>query len=335
MDPNLPSPTPQHSKNYLWLIILLSILSLLSTFIGGYYLNILLKSEVVVATPVPISERPEKNTIFLPGKQYFDDTVMAFTENEPRKILIATVTRQEKDNGVSYFDGTKWTRKVSVANHETSEIYTNNIVSSWKIDIDPSRVLKQSVSGKITLDQTNLDFNTGMITNNIGVRSLPGYTKFMSTGIGSLVINGVPNQVKILYDRIYSSNSKDIQFYDSPLGLTTHWVAFWDTTGNFFHVDSTTVDNPTQIYQTHQIGVKVDTRGGVFKTFLVEVQPSKENPPQTYTIKFGEPMNQILSFKSNSSLNKDPGNENNWFMSYGLGSVDGISGFGAIEYIHN
>lgn len=43
--------------------------------------------------------------------------------------------------------------------------------------------------------------------NEIGIRSLPGYTKFMSEGDGTIIINGEPFESYVLYTRIYSSNS--------------------------------------------------------------------------------------------------------------------------------
>lgn len=327
----------------------LFVLSVGSSFIGGFYVQKLLNTNEKIApsifpTPTAIthnSESPEINNNYVKDQQYFDDTIIAVTDNTPHKILIATATRQETQNGanqatrVSYFDGQKWTRKMLTKYYDTTAIYTNDIITTWKINIDPSRVLKQNVQGLIQIDQNTIDFDTSDITNNIGIRSLPGYTKFMSTGNGSLTIDGTHFNAKILYTRIYSNNSQEIQFYDTPFGLSTHWLAFWDNNGDFYHIDSTFVDNPTDKYQTHELGVVVDKDGRVSKTFDLKVESDSNNPPNTYQIQFGAPINQTLHFTTLSSINKAPSNSYSWFMSNGTGQIDNIEGFGLAEYIHN
>jgi len=329
--------------------IFLFALSVGCSFFGGFYVQKLLNTNEklvpsITAIPTKISyntESPEMNSDYIKDKQYFDDTIVAVTDNVPHKILVATATRQETQSGTnqatraSFYDGQKWIRKILTQHYDTSAIYTNDIITKWSITIDPSRVLKQSIQGTIRIDQNAINFDTGSITNNISVRSLPGYTKFMSTGNGSLTINDVSYASKILYTRIYSNNSQEIQFYDTPFGLTTHWLAFWDNNGNFYHIDSTYVDRPTDKYQTHELGVMVDKDGWVNKTFDVKVESDSSNPPNTYKIQFGTPINQTLRFTTQTSINKAPNNSYSWFMSNGVGQIENIEGFGLVEYIHN
>ena len=356
VQPTQASPIKNDNKGLkIFFGVILFMASVASAFFGGYYLNSFLKPEAETPiaiqpniTPtqsmpsIPTGDMPEANTVYLPGKEYFDDTLMALTEDTPRKILVATVTRQEVDKGanqatrVSFFDGKSWTRKTLTKNYDTTAIYTNSLVAGWQVNIDSSRVLKQNVTGKIIVDQNTMGFDTGILTNNITVRSLPGYTKFLSTGDGYLTINGTQVKAKILYTRIYSNDAKEIQFYDTPFGLTTYWLAFWDDKGNFYHIDSTNVDKPTDKYQTHQFGVKVDANGSVTKTFQVQVTNSPENPPSSFQITLGDPINQKISYTTDSSVNKAPNNSYTWFMSEGLGQIDSATpGFGVAEYIHN
>jgi hypothetical protein len=202
--------------------------------------------------------------------------------------------------------------------------------------MDPSRVLRQRANGTVKVDQNTISFESGELTNNIGMRSLPGYTKFMSTQNGYLTLNGTRVKAKILYTRIYSNNSAEMQFYETPFGLTTNWLAFWDSEGNFYHIDRTEVDKATDKYQTHQIAVKVDKDGAVSKTFDVEIVQDTESPPTTYEIEMGEPINQTINFAVGQSINKAPSNAYEWFMSEGSGEIDeAVAGYGAIEYIHN
>jgi len=338
----LPS---KHNTKFIVIIIVLFILSISSAFTGGFYLNTLLKPQEInpgsIALPTP--ELPDdeliNKTVIISGKGYYDDTVISITNNTPKKILVATATRQEAAEGVdqntrvSYFDGSAWTRKILSKNYPTTGIYTNSIISDWEINIDPSRVLKQTVDGKITVDDTTITFNTGLISNNISIRSLPGYTKFISSSDGTLEINGSKLSAKILYTRIYSNNSREIQFYDVSLGVTTHWLAFWGAEGNVYHLDSTVIDNPTDIYQTHQIAVMVDNFGRVSKTFDVTINTDSGNPPGFYEIKLGSPIDRTITFNTDKSIEKAPSNTYSWFMSEGTGEVDGVKGFGVVEYI--
>jgi hypothetical protein len=343
------SPASKQNQNMI-LVIMLFGASVVSSFIGGYILSSLTKpannTPIVTITPTPeptdVNEVPEPGTSFQSGKNYFDDTIMAITEDTPHRIVVATVTRHEQEGGVnqgsrvSYFNGSAWTRKVQSKVNDSTAIHTNNLIADWNIDIDPSRVLKQTVNGKLLVDQNTIFFDTGTLTNNISIRSLPGYTKFMSNSTGNITIGGAKQKSKILYTRIYSNNSAELQFYDTPFGLTTHWLAFWDQNGNFYHLDSTNVPNPTAKYQTHQLGVKVDNLGRVSKTFQVSIQASNENPPKSYQITFGSPIDQTLELTIGASNNKAPNNTYSWFMSDVSGKVDGsISGYGAVEYIHN
>lgn len=327
---------------------LIFILSIAAAFITGYYIHTLIsspKNNGANSSPISTQDITEKEVVdetkSPKGKEYYDDTIIAITPDNPKKILVATATRQETENGanqntrVSFFDGSAWTRKILTKSYENTAIHTNEIILEWQITIDKSRLLKQSVTGKIRLNDNQLDFDTGIITNNISVRSLPGFTKFMSTNDGILTINGNIFPAKILYTRIYSNNSEEIQFYGSSLGLTTHWLAFWDTLGNFYHVDLTVVANPTHKYQTHQFGVMVDNLGRVSKTFEILIDTSNEMPPQKYQITLGPPINKNLFFNIGKSIDKAPNNSYNWFMSEGTGQIDGVQGYGIAEYIQH
>lgn len=344
----IKTPSKNLSK---FIIIAVVILGFISTFVSGYYLSTLSRTEnnVTTATPKPPSDEPQllqDTTKFLPGKHYFDDTIMVITKDKPQLSLVATVTRaeQEKDYAqgtrVSYFDGSNWTRLSDAKTISDSAIVSGKLVKSWSTTIDPSRVLKQTAQGEINVNGSSLSFSTGILQNEIGIRSLPGYTKFLSYGTGTLTVNGTAHNAYILYTRIYSLNAADIQFYNQPFGVTTDYLAFWDTQGNFYHVDSTFVDKPTPTYQTHQLGVLEDTQGTVTKTFSTSIDRGSENPPVSYTINMGSPIGATLRLSRINGINKAPNGSYTWYM----GNVDGtvtkpngetLSGVGLIEYIHN
>lgn len=348
-------------------IIIVVIIGFITAFAGGYFLSCTLSSEknvtitgpaipttkvlptTVITSPYLTANNPEvaqDTTKFLPGKHYFDDTILLITRDKPRISLIATVTRAEQDGNyaqssrVSYFDGSNWTRQSNSKTISDSTIVSNSLVKSWSTTIDPSRVLKQTAQGEITINNTSLSFSTGLLQNEIGMRSIPGYTKFMSQGTGVLKINGVTHDAYILYTRIYSLNASDIQFYNQPFGLTTDWIAFWDTKGNFYHVDVTNVDKPTQTYQTHQIAVIEDTNGSVTKTFNVSVQRDEKNPPTQYSVSLNNPIGVTMKFNRINANNKAPNGSYTWYMGNIEGSVqksngESLQGVGVVEYIHD
>jgi hypothetical protein len=356
MEENIPK-TPPNSPILKIFILFVIILGFITTFVTGFYLNRLLSSERNPETKIPnivnnntpslTSRSPQiaqNSTKFLPGKHYFDDTVILVTKDKPQVNLIATVTRNEQitdyaqNTRVSYYDGNNWTRKSDSKETADSTIVSNNLVKSWNIDIDPSRVLKQTAQGEITIGNSSVKFSMGMLENEIGIRSLPGYTKFMSQGTGTLIINGVSHQAYVLYTRIYSLNASEIQFYNDPFGLTTDWVAFWDTNGNFYHVDATSVDKPTPIYQTHQLGIMEDSTGSVTKTFNLSITRDSKNPPVQYSILMNNPIGIQLNFNRTNGVNKALDGSYTWYMGNIEGTVQrnggSLTGIGLVEYIH-
>lgn len=340
------------------LIIFLVIFGFVTTFISGYILSTYRTveknpnsntstsfptSKVALPTNEPLTQSTTK---FLPGKYYFDDTIAMVSKTKPQKNLVASVTRAEQDKDylqttrISYFDGNNWTRKINSKQIPDSAIVSNDLLKNWTIKIDESRVLKQSATGEITVNGTSLAFSTGILQNEIGMRSLPGYTKFMSQGSGMLKIDGEQIPVHVLYTRIYSSNSADIQYYDQSLGLTTDWIAFWDTKGRFYHVDSTSVTKPIPNYQTHQIGIMEDAEGVVAKAFNLSIQRDQKNPPVVYTVSIDTPINATLKFSRTNGINKAPNATYTWYMGNIEGTVqvnngEESEGIGLVEYIHN
>lgn len=358
MDQNDLSKTKDFSKI---IIIGLIIAGFISTFICGYFLNQLIISTNIRLQP-PTFPRPTKappqptpiisgetqdTTKFLPGKYYFEDTIIAVTKDKPSLTIAASVVRIEQDSNftqysrMSYFDGKSWNRQSDTKTTPNSAIVSDNLVKSWSTTIDPSRVLKETVRGEFTIgDKPKVGFSTGILENEIGVRSLPGYTKFISSAPGTLTVDGLDYPAYIAYTRIYSLNAKEIQFYNQPFGLTTDYVVFWDTQGNFYHIDATQVDKPTPIYQTHQLGVVKDTNSTVTKTFSISTIRDTVNPPLHYTYYMGTPVNALLKVNRINQLNKAPNGSYSWYIGNIEGSVqksdgDSVNGIGIIEYIHN
>ena len=359
----VPSAPPAQNKNTKLLLLILIIIGFLSAFGTGFFLKQLLQTEtpaVKVAqnsplpqaspTPSPTDDvvAPEPTPNYVAGKKFFEDTLMFVADDDPHVSLIMTINRLEQDSGsfsqntrLSFFDGTAWKRETNTKATADSNIGTSNLINQWQVNIDKSRVLKEDSTGKVTVGGHVIDFKSGVLENEISMRSLPGYTKFISNGEGSFTVDGKQYFSKVLYTKIYSMNSADIQFYNDPFGLTTDWVAFWDNDGNFYHVDDTHVDKPTEIYGPHQIGIFEDSFGVIAKTFEVNVTRDSSIPPSNYSFQLGKPANHTLNVNLINAVNKVPSNAYQWYFGQIKGSVtknsDGskVDGFGLMEYIHN
>jgi hypothetical protein len=359
------NPQTQKKPNIFFdiLILFLLISGLSISFLGGFYLKSLLQKEketqnhfpVTSTQPIP-TQAPTKtanqnidkelnlSSNLITSNFYYDDTIIILTKTKPYKALVVTATRNGKDNSfiqgtrASFYNGESWTRKIE--NHEisNSSISSNSIVIEWLKNIDPSRVLKESISGIIQINDSQIKFDTGPLFNEMATRSLPGYTKFMSQSSGHVTINNSSYPAYYLYSKIYSQNASDIQFYNTPFGLTTNWLVFWGNNDTFYHVDKTNVPNPTNIYQTHEIAIKKDLNNFIGKTFKVAVSRNSIDSPDSYQFNLGNPINDSLSITRLNSINKSPDGSYIWQMGIVEGTINSqdnnISGIGLIEYIH-
>jgi hypothetical protein len=326
------------------LIILLSFFTFGGVFVAGYLLGhtSVQPSETPIDMPINTSTGGSKFTAFDVGKLYFDDTVVLITETTPRNILVATSVRSEasgsksQNTRVSFYNGSKWIRQTTTQPISDFGIYGNTILKNWKATVDPTLVLRERIEANINIDKNNISFKSDTLENEMTVRSLPGYTKFISESTAKLTVNGKTYNARIMYTKLYSLNSKSLQFYDTPLGITTDWLIFWDEQGNFYHIDRTDVERPTDVYQLHRIGIYKSYEKSVTKTFNVSVVRDNEVPPKHYTFTLSDPINIDLTLTNVASFEKTKG----WFLGLAEGTAakpDGniLKGFGLIEYIHD
>ncbi len=330
------------------------IVGFIATFGSGYYLSSQLQLEnPPQATPtVSPSPTPDDFPGLLPGtsddaaQQYFLDTIFLIEKAEPHRAVIASIGRKETDQGflqdsrASYFNGAVWDREVTHVTTTQSGVEADTVIKKWDVKIDPSRVLREKVSGKLDIHTVQVEFTSDTLANEIGMRSLPDYTKFMSEGDGTILIDGTSIPVHILYTRIYSMDASKIQFYTEPMGVTTDWVAFWDQAGNFYHIDTTEVGQPTDIYETHQIGVWKNSVGTVAKTFQVSVARDPNPLPIEFTISLQSPISTTLRLERASLQDRSIAGKYDWFLGTATGTVtnskgEDLQGFGIIEYIHD
>jgi len=279
------------------------------------------------------------------GQHYFSDTLVLLTKDYPKKILLVTANRMQTDNdqytqssAVSYYDGQTWQRQRMSATPTTqAEVTPNQLITSYQIGIEESRVTGEIISGQVMIEGQTIDFVTRRLENEMVIRSWPGYTKLLSSGEGVVTIDNQNLVVDVLYTQIYSLNDQEIQFYDTHLPLETVYVAFWDEAGNFYHVDQTLIDKPTDVYNSRQIGVWKNNAHQVSRIFQLQVEHTDSTPPNQYHINLSVPIQTTLDLAEISSISKSQLENEDWYLSLVEGEASSGGqirhGFGYVEYL--
>ena len=316
------------------LVVLLTVVGILSSFFSGYYFkNILLKTSV--------EEKTDPSNL----KPYFSDEIVLISKEKPHYTLIAYNSRRSKDKFYSqsekllFFDGKEWKSNAINIDSEDLNIAQTPMIPKWEITVDPSLVLKQSVKGEAKINNNSIHFEVPLLQNELGVRSLDGYTLFRSESSGKLTINGKEYDSYVLYSRTYSYNASiDLIAVTEPLGINTDYIAFWDNDGNFYNIDETNVDNKNKgRYKKHSIAIFKDKDERVQKSFNLSVQKNKDIG---YKINVFEKINRSFTVNFLNSVNKSvTESPYNWKT----GQIEGevklengktIKGFGIYEYIY-
>lgn len=325
------------STRQYFLIVILTVFIVLSAFYSGFFLkNILLKAN-------PIKNSEVTNQKYLP---YFSDQIILISKKEPHHTLIATVSRFSTDNTTYtqyqkafYFNGDKWFRDASDINSDNLNIAPSKTIPKWTIKDDPTLVLKQSVEGEAQINNSKITFNVPNIENEMGIRSLSNYTEFRSETDGKLIIDDKEFDSYVLYSRIYSYNGTiGTVTTNDPIGINTDWVAIWDTDGNFYNIDKTTVDGNFQgKYKFHSIAVFKDKNEKISKSFITEIQKNKD---LGYKINITDKIKADITMDFLNSISKTQVNSKyDNFIGQITGDIklsDGktVKGFGIFEYIY-
>jgi hypothetical protein len=240
---------------------------------------------------------------------------------------------------IFFFDGQNWQSDFSSTESIDLNIAPTTLIPKWNITDDKSRVLKQSVKGEVETNGKHVIFEAPLIMNELGIRSLSNYTVFRSESTGKLVINDKEYESYVLYDRTYSYNAEiGLISTANPIGINTHWVAFWDIEGNFYNIDETTVDDYVNTpYKSHSIAIEKDINESVQKSFNLDIQ---KNEKLGYQINIFDKINKSISVTFLNSIDKNP---TNLTVDNQIGQLEGevklengkvIKGFGIYEYIY-
>lgn len=294
-------------------------------------------------TPTPVSEIPLVK--FLPNKQYFDDTYVAIQQDPPHAAIVLSTSRVEQQQNfieytkVNYFDGQAWNRKTVTTTIPSSDIKTNSLLRSWA---NASEIAQNQSSppplAEVQLPTGSITFTSVNLQNEISLQSLPGSTKFIYQGLGTITIKGDTTPAYIFYSRTYSFNAVDLAFLTHPENLTSNWFLFWDKENTFYYFDNHAVPGSTNPIQNFQIGVRESGDQVVLRTAGISPSFQKENQISNYNVIFSNPINERVELPEQNTINKADSKAYQWIMELGEGKVikrEGriVLGVGLVEYI--
>lgn len=321
------------------IVVFIVVISILGAFYGGYFLKDLLSINNIA---------PIANNIDQKFKPNYIDEIIFVSKEKPYQTLILSAIRTYSNSSplynytikAFYFDGSKWSKNISEGKSiELDTIPKTTTVPKWEFVYDPSYMLKQSASGEVSLDNNKIEFNAPLLLNEMGIRSSPKYTKFMSEADGTLTINGKIYGSHVLYNRIYSFNAPEsLITTDDPSGINTEWLAFWDTENNFYSIDETVIDNKKTLdsYKAHSMAVAKSSSGSIQKSFTLKLI---KNTQTNYKVDILENINKTITVNRLNSINKAVNEKDNWITGQADGEIkldNGkvIKGFGIYEQIY-
>lgn len=292
-------------------------------------------------TPTPVSEVPHIK--FLPNKQYFDDTYVVTQKGSPHKTLVLGVSRIQQENNfieytkVNYFNGLTWDRKTVTTTLQSGQVTTNSLLREWN-EPDQQDMGSPKNLSSVELPLTTLEFTSTDLQNEISIQSLPGSTKFIYQGKGTLIVNDDPFEAYVFRSRTYSFNASDLSFLTQPEILTSNWLLFWDTDGTFYYSDSHQVPDKKNPIQNFQIGVKEDNARKVERTTQITSSIFTDRTTTLYQAFYNDPINERISIPLQYTLNKADKRSYTWTLSVTQGQAvkkegRSVSGVGVVEYI--
>lgn len=284
---------------------------------------------------------------YTPGRGYVLEEFLLVGEDRDF-ILNGYVSRVElADNkyqqrtSLYVYDDKQWVEEGDVSSVKSLDIYKDDIVSSWSNVARDTRVLEEQLDASVVMNGQTISFKTGILSNEMGLRSLPSYTKFQSEGDAVVTVGAETFKAHILFVRLYSNDVSQTAFlnsnyFKSSNRLTTHWIAYWDEDDNFYFVDSTDVTRmAVDAYSSHQFGFYKSAETGVVeRTFDIDIQANKTIDPTEFSVQFGAPINRSIDVKSRPELIWERSNVfKSWMYAPSLDSQGELNG--VIQYVHN
>ncbi len=269
-----------------------------------------------VTAPVVTPEQQGSVIQYLPGKQYFDDSLAIITKKEPFHTIFINVSRFEQETNytqyakVNYYNASSWFRENVTTAVPTSQIVPNPLISAWNIRTQLQANARDQSTAEVTIETRTVRITMNKISYPISTQSYPGYTKFIYFGEGTITTSEGTADVWVQYAQTYTSNALDLAFLSTPERLTSNWLVFWDEDGTAYHMDtlsSAQRGNSFQNYQTATIYYPNAT-----STKLNEVRTQRNAQNNQYTATFVTSPQVQLNYVISAPLNKSTDRSYTW-----------------------
>lgn len=302
-------------------------------------------TRVPTVTPVKNSDADasgQSGIQYLPGKQYYDDSVAIITKKEPFYAILLSVSRFEQTNSytqiakVNYFDSTAWLRENVSTAIPTSSIVSNPLIRTWNLK---TAILNNNTDNKIdiTIENKPVTFTLNKVSNDTSTQSYQGYSKFNYFGEGTLKTADNEQEAYVFYTQTFAMNASDVSFLSTPEKLESDWLVFWDDRGNAYHIDKLSSDLPNKPFQNFQSGVILYVNGNSFKINRVDIRKNSQQANE-YTISLQTNPQTLLNVIMSHPLNKATGNAYTWQTGILTGKIGDanstVNGVGLLEMIH-
>ncbi len=293
-------------------------------------------------TPFPSNFQEVPLVNFLPNKQYLDDTYVVVSQDQPHLTLILSVSRIEQQHNftqytkTNYFDGTSWDRKSTTAVINTNIIATNPLLRSWTPS-NPNSSNTPSSLATLTLPKNDISFTSGNLNNEVSVQSIPGSTKFIYQGKGTLTINDDTHPAYVFYSRTYSFNAAELSYLTKPDQVNSNWLLFWDKEGTFYYIDDHKGLSGFEGISSFALGV-VEEGNSILRTPSESTIIDTNNTVLTYNASLDFDPDIAVFLPLVNPLNKSNKKTYSWVTASGEGTAvkaEGrkVSGVGVVEYI--
>ncbi|MBI5044468.1 MAG: hypothetical protein HZC02_00940 [Candidatus Levybacteria bacterium] len=301
-------------------------------------------SQKVVETVTPTPMQETISLAFLPGKQYFDDAYIAVEEKSPHKTLLLSVARLEQQQNftqftkVSYFDGKEWKRITLTNTTQDGTVVPNSLLRLWN-DIENAQGDLKKIIATVQVQKQIVSLASPTLSGEISIQSLPGSTKFIYQGVGTLQIDNQSFDVKVFRSKTYSFNASDLSFLGTPELLTSDFMISWDQEGAFYYGSSHKTQNSINKIQNSQLGVLEDAIRKVSKSLQISSSMSQSSDSQKqYQITLQDPINTRISYPMINTVEKSPSQAYSWILGVGDSQIvksEGrtVDGYGVFEFI--
>lgn len=226
-----------------------------------------------VAEQIPVMQ-------YLPGKQYYNDTVYIITKDNPHRVITVSATRADQGSNylqatnATYFDGSSWSTDSLTTVTDSSAVSSNTMIRNWSSNINAASKDTSDISLSFSINGVPMLLSKQTIQDEINLLSLPEYTKFASQGTGDIHIGNTTHPAMYVYTRAYSVNAANLAFLSNPSDLSTEWMAMWDEQGKFYLADTLYKKNAKTGYQNYKVGIVQDAKGNIIKTSKITYGPT-------------------------------------------------------------